>query len=196
MKRGKREMRRNYKGRTALVALVLIFCCTVGGTLAWLATSTEDVVNTFTPGEVDSEVHEVLDGSTKRNVQIENTGNVDAYIRAAIVVNWVAADGTIYGEAPVRGTDYTLQTDSYWFQDADGYYYYPNKVGAKQLTSEEHYLIKSCTPVANEAPDGCNLQVTILADAIQADGVSNGKPVVETVWTNIKVNANGTLTVF
>jgi len=182
MKRGKREMRRNYKGRTALVALVLIFCCTVGGTLAWLATSTEDVVNTFTPGEVDSEVHEEFEGSTKKNVQIENTGNVDAYIRAAIVVNWVAADGTIYGEAPVRDTDYTLETDRYWLQDADGYYYYPDKVGAKQLTAEEHYLIKSCTPGADKAPDGCNLQVTILADAIQADGVSNGKPVVETVW--------------
>lgn len=197
MKRGKREMRRNYKGRAALVALVLIFCCTVGGTLAWLATSTEDVVNTFTPGEVDSEVHEVLDGSTKRNVQIKNTGNVDAYIRAAIVVNWADEEGNVYGTTPAEN-DYTMTmtlklSDTGWQEGNDGYYYYANRVKPGAKTSE---LIKSCSPVEGKAPAGYNLQVTILADAIQADGVDGrSTPAVETVWTNVKVKSDGTLTV-
>lgn len=199
MKRGKRELpsKRNYKGKTALVALVLIFCCTVGGTLAWLVAATGPVENTFTPAHVTCQVNETFKDGTKSDVKIQNTGNIDAYIRAAIVVNWADKDGNVYGTTPAEN-DYTMTmtlklSDTGWQEGNDGYYYYANRVKPGAKTSE---LIKSCSPVEGKAPAGYNLQVTILADAIQADGVDGrSTPAVETVWTNVKVKSDGTLTV-
>lgn len=42
----------------ALVALVMIFGCVVGGTLAWLVDKTETVTNTFTIGDINIELWE------------------------------------------------------------------------------------------------------------------------------------------
>lgn len=48
-----------------LLALVLLVGCVVGGTVAWLMTKTDPVVNTFTVGKVDITLKEhVLDVST------------------------------------------------------------------------------------------------------------------------------------
>lgn len=184
MKRGKREMcgGRARKGKIALVALALVFCCAAVGTLAWLVAVTGPVVNTFKPTQVSSYVDEVTNGTTKKDVRIQNTGNIDAYIRAAIVVNWADKDGNVYGTTPAEN-DYTMTlnlSDTGWQKGSDGYYYYANRVKPGEETS---VLINSCVPADNQAPAGYNLQVTILADAIQADGVDGGnKPAVETVW--------------
>ncbi|MBR4479525.1 MAG: hypothetical protein IKO88_05920 [Bacteroidales bacterium] len=74
--------------------------------------TTQEVIDSVTgdTAEVDSYY-----GSTKTNVTITNTGNTDAYIRAAIIGQWLDADGN-----PVFGfTDYTHEialVDS-WYQD-------------------------------------------------------------------------------
>ena len=36
-----------------LVAIILVLCCTIGGTLAWLVDTTNPVTNTFTVGKVE-----------------------------------------------------------------------------------------------------------------------------------------------
>ena len=41
------------KAIVAVVALVLVLCCAMGGTLAWLKTETTPVVNTFTYGDIN-----------------------------------------------------------------------------------------------------------------------------------------------
>jgi predicted ribosomally synthesized peptide with SipW-like signal peptide len=41
-----------------ILATVLVCCCVVGGTLAWLMDSTETITNTFTVGNVDIELKE------------------------------------------------------------------------------------------------------------------------------------------
>ena len=92
-------------------------------------------------------------GSTKQNVVITNTGNCDAFIRAAIIGQWRDQDGN-----PVFGfTDYThgVQLVDSWYEDvivnktniqgeftglpgtnwvlgSDGYYYYTEAVPAGQ----------------------------------------------------------------
>ena len=74
--------------------------------------TTQEVIDSVTgdTAEVDSYY-----GSTKTNVTITNTGNTDAYIRAAIIGQWLDTDGN-----PVFGfTDYTHEialVDS-WYQD-------------------------------------------------------------------------------
>lgn len=197
MKYGKREMRRNYnrKGLTALVAAVLLFCCTVGGTLAWLATNTKPVVNTFTPAKIETTIEEP-EGKTKTNVTIKNAdASIDAYIRATIVINWVDGEGNIYGIPPVKGTHYTEDLNvgegKDWFEE-DGIYYHRAKVAAGASTAA---LINEIKPL-KEGPGGYYFQVTILTEAIQADGEvkvgDTAVPAVETVWP-VKVD-DGKLT--
>jgi predicted ribosomally synthesized peptide with SipW-like signal peptide len=41
-----------------VIALVLVLCCAIGGTLAWLTDKTEPVVNTFTVGDVNIDLTE------------------------------------------------------------------------------------------------------------------------------------------
>lgn len=52
--------RRNVSNKTVaiLLALVLAIGCAVGGTLAWLISQTESVVNTFTYGDIDIDLTE------------------------------------------------------------------------------------------------------------------------------------------
>lgn len=183
---GKRVMKT--KKPVALVALLLLLCCTVAGTLAYLVDSTDPVTNTFTPAHVSTAVKETFKDGVKSDVKIQNTGDIDAYIRAAVIINWADANGNVYGGGtPAASTkevtgDYTISynTDGSWKQIGD-YWYYTKPVAADSLT--EKALIESCAPVAGKAPEGYDLQVTILADGIQADGVgSNGKTPMEDAW--------------
>ena len=76
-----------------LVALVMILTAAIGGTIAYIVTSTSAVENTFTPAEVKTEINETFDGTVKSDVSVANTGEVAAYIRAAIVVSWKTTTG-------------------------------------------------------------------------------------------------------
>lgn len=49
------------KGWLSVVALVLVLCCAVGGTLAWLTDKTDPVTNTFTVGDIDIDLTESED---------------------------------------------------------------------------------------------------------------------------------------
>ena len=190
---GKRVMKT--KKPVALVALLVLLCCTVVGTLAYLVDSTDPVTNTFTPASVSTEVNEDFDGITKRNVTIKNTGNIDAYIRAAVIVNWANDAGEISG-TPVTNADYsiTYNTDANgdWFVGSDGYYYCKTSVKSEKQDAKDCWtpvLIESCTQKGT-APEGFHLQVTILADGIQSEPTST----VASVWTAIQVDTNGNLT--
>lgn len=171
MKKGMHQIPRNKKTLTAFVALVLILCCAVGGTVAWLTTATSPVTNTFTPAHVTTYVEETFNGTQKSNVKVENTGNIDAYIRAAIVFNWVNEAGQVYGQ-PVQASDYEIDLNigtggTQWTKGSDGFYYYNSIVAPGGKTGD---LITSLTRVGNP-PDGYDLQVIILADGIQAKGI-------------------------
>lgn len=178
---GKRVMKT--KQPVALVALLVLLCCTVAGTLAYLVTNTNSVTNTFTPAKVETEVTESFedkDGTlTKSNVQIKNNGNIDAYIRAAIIINWADKQGNI-SATPVNDSDYEMTLGSGWVKIGD--YYYCKTTTAHGASTAP--LIISCAKTPSAAvPDGYDLQVTILADGIQADGVgSNGKTPMEDAW--------------
>lgn len=153
-----------------LASIAVMLVGIIGGTLAYLTTSSGSVVNTFTPGNVDIEVDEPGwndGGSVKSNVSIKNVGNVDAKIRAMIVVTW-QKDGVIYPEAPVAGVDYEIKdlTGADWTQVGAWYEYGPT-VAPNNATT---YLFTSCTPVAENTPKGYHLVVDVIAEAIQAEG--------------------------
>jgi hypothetical protein len=101
--KGKRRM-------VAALALALILICTVGGTLAYVFTHSNSVENTFTPSHVATKVVETFDKAIKSDVKIQNIGDTDAYIRAAIVVTWKNEETkAVYAKKPVEGTDYSIE---------------------------------------------------------------------------------------
>lgn len=194
---GKRVLKTNRKAPVALVAILVLLCCAVAGTVAFLVTKTDSVVNTFTPSKVTTYVEEEFNGQTKSNVKIQNTGDIDAYIRVAVIVNWADDKGNVSG-TPVKDSDYVMDlnidtgttTNAPWFKGSDGYYYCKTAVKSVKQDTKDCYtpvLIKSCIKATGaQAPAGYDLQVTILADGIQ----SKPDKVVKEVWKVVEVNDN------
>ena len=56
------------KNTAVLLALILLLGLGVGGTVAYLATSTTEIVNTFTPADGKIDTEEELDSKVKKNV--------------------------------------------------------------------------------------------------------------------------------
>lgn len=196
-----------------LVACLSVAALAVGGTIAWL-TGDDSVENTFSPGKVTTTVVEDFDDGVKRDVRIENTGNVDAWIRAKILITWQDENGNVYGQAPVKGTDYKISynTDNQldknedgcnfaagrWTLGGDGFWYWSGRVAPGATTG---FLITECV-LANSsaAPEGYSLCVEVIGSGIQADGTtSDGTPAVVDAWGSEKlavtVNPDGTLSV-
>lgn len=164
----KTTIRRNKKLILLIsIVAILILALTAGTTLAWLKASSGPVVNTFEPARVTSQVEEKTDKGIKSEVRIKNTSNIDAYVRATVVINWVDNDGNVAAQKPVAGTDYTISyaSDTGWWTVDDGYYYYSSAVAPEDMTGT---LISKCEAVAGKAPEGYSLSVEIIADAIQS----------------------------
>lgn len=163
-------LRKSGKAVTLMASLLVVLGLAVGGTVALLFDITEPVENNFTPAKVTTIVDENFVNGVKSNVKIRNTGDTEAWIRAAVVVTWQDAQGNVLGEAPKAGTDYTIvwnvdKTGTNWVTGNDGFYYYTDAVAAGAATGE---LITSCKPVKDKTPDGYNLCVEILGSGIQS----------------------------
>ena len=98
-----------------VLVCVLVFGIAVGGTLAWLVTKTNPVVNTFTVGDINIKLEETTNDfkmvpgvdiskdpeiTVKGNseacwlfVEIDESTNVDDFIVYSVATGWTALDG-------------------------------------------------------------------------------------------------------
>ena len=185
-------MKRIFNGsggrKTALIlSLCLIFALAVGTTLALLKASTAPVENTFTAAKSGTDIVEELDGNQKKSIVVKNTGTAVSYVRVKLVMNWVSGDGkTISGE-PVN-IDVTYDTTK-WFEQ-DGIYYYTKPVGPVDAKPNNVTTNLLQTPITQDAaPEGYHLEVTVLAESIQAAPSA----AVQQSW-GVGVDSNGYLT--
>ena len=113
---------------TSVAVAALLLFCVVGGTIAWLKTQTDAVVNTFTAGDIDITLTEtdreykMVPGTTIAKdpkvtveadsedcwlfVKVDKTDNFDSFMTYAIADGWEALsgeDGVYYRE--VKTTD-------------------------------------------------------------------------------------------
>ncbi len=178
-------MKRIFNGsggrKTALIlSLCLIFALAVGTTFALLKANTEPVTNTFTAAKSGTDIVEELDGNQKKSIAVKNTGTAVSYVRVKLVMNWVDESGNVSAE-PVNITP-SITAD--WFEQ-DGIYYYKMPVAANGETTN---LLQ--TPITQgTAPEGYHLEVTVLAESIQA---APSKAVTDS-W-GVGVDSNGYLT--
>ena len=149
-------------GRKAalILSLCLIFALAVGTTLALLTANTDPVTNTFTAAKSKITIEEKTDNGSKSEIYVKNEGTATSYVRVKLVCNWVDKDGNV-SATPVPAPTIT---NSDWFEK-DGIYYY------------------------TKAPEGCRLEVTVLAESIQA---APSKAVTDS-W-GVRVDNNGYLT--
>ena len=157
--------------------------------LKFIAVKTASVENQFESAYVTCRVMIGDEVNNANAIMVQNTSNVDAYIRASIVVNWMDEDGNVRGIAPVKaidenGGDYAFTINhTAWEQDANtGFYYYKTEVKPNDTTAE---LLSNITVNGNK-PDGYELSVEVIAEAIQADGVTDDTqtPAGQDAWFN------------
>lgn len=164
----KRRRLRWSKQFAVLACVAVLLTGFVGSSLAWLMDSTEKVENKFIPGDVTPEVTEGFNGNVKSDVKIQNTGNVDAYIRAKLVFTWQNKAGEVLGVAPTSD-DYTISwTKEGWVNGPGGYYYYTTPVVPGGSTK---VLATGIMQVSPNPADGYTLHVEVLAESIQSEPV-------------------------
>ena len=165
-------------GRKAalILSLCLIFALAVGTTLAYLKANTSPVTNTFKAATSEIKIDENVKNGEKSSIQVVNTGTAVSYVRVKLVCNWVDKDGNV-SATPVPAPTIT---NSDWFEK-DGIYYYKMPVA---LNGETSNLLKDHPITQGEAPDGCHLEVTVLAESIQAAPSTD----VEGAWADKVVN--------
>lgn len=117
------------KTTIAIVALVLISCFVIGGTLAWLNDETDTLVNTFTYGDINITLAETTGTEYKMIpgvdiskdpkvtvksgseacwlfVKVEKSANFDTYMTYEMDAKWTALDATNHpGVYYYNGTD-------------------------------------------------------------------------------------------
>lgn len=193
MYKGKHEAQ--HSGKTArkgrltamIVSVVLILALAIGGTIAWMSTKTDSVVNTFNPSRVTCEVKEGFDGKVKTDVNVQNTGDIPAFIRVKLVAYRTNDQGQhIGGTAPLPA--FTLGTG--WVKCGDYYYYTcPVAPGATPAYSlaEVIKLTENYTDV-----DGGHQSIDVIAEAIQA----GPEAAVKAAWgAGFSIDTNGNLVV-
>jgi len=186
-----RRRRRGKKSQALMVSLIMFLCLAVGGTFALLLTQSESISNAFLPGEVTTYVQETVSDNAKTSVKIENTGNIDAWIRVAVVATWKNGNN-VYSVKPVAGTDYTFELGADWIKGNDGFYYYSQPVAPDAFTGEllaQNIAVINSETNSEANGEGFYLNVEILGSGIQSKPAST----FNSVWgENAGITANDT----
>lgn len=163
----KRSRRKNVSNRKmiAMFCIMLILSFAVGGTLAYIAVATPGVENQFEVAMVSCKVN-----ANGKTFSVTNTGNVDAYIRADVVVNWMDENGDVIGIAPKQQSDYTMTIGEGWELAGDGFYYYDNRVAPANSDNDTTSALVTSIALNAVPPTGYELSIEVVAEAIQADG--------------------------
>lgn len=167
-KHPKRRKKANKRIGILILSLLLI-AAAIGGTMAYLTAETPKVVNTFTPAEVTTDIDEDFDGTAKTRIEVENTGDIAAYIRVKLVTYRVNEAGNpIGGAAEIPA--FALGTN---WKEYEGYYYYtlpvdPNGSTLDLIADGSEITLKDYSTDSND-PDGGKQVIEVMAEAIQSE---------------------------
>ena len=162
----------------ASLAISLLLCGTV---LAYMFKQTEYKDNEFTPANVSCKVVEKFDGTQKTSIQVQNTGNIYAYLRVRLVSYWVDADGNIVAKPSAMPE---INMAAGWIKGANNTYYHTKPVSPAAYTGS---LLSS--PINLEKDENGYLQVIeVFAEAIQSKPYN----AVINSW-KVSMDANGNI---
>lgn len=153
------------KRNLIIISSIILVATTIATTIAFISKD-NTIDNDFLLGTVSTAVDETFTNNVKEDVSIENTGNVDAYIRAFILISYKDANGVILTDTPAANTDYsmTMSNSTNWlYSSTDGFYYYKLPVAPNNNTD---ILIDECREL--QSHNGKILSVDIITQSIQA----------------------------
>lgn len=169
MYQGKRFAPKGGRRTTAVIlSILLVLALAVGGTVAYIIAQSDEITNIFSPSQVLCQVIDHDDGT----FTVKNAGDVEAYLRAAVVVNWESAENEAYWQNPA----FTVSGDG-WNLGTDGYYYYSAPVPADTAAPVPITVTVTAGQTAPET--GYTVTVQVLGEAIQsepAEAVQNAWP--------------------
>ena len=156
----------------AIWILLLLLVLMSGAVVGLMFRETQKLNNQFDLAKVECVVHEKLDdgttatkdtqyADTKTSIQVENTGNIDAYIRLRFVSYWVNSEGKIVAR-PSQMPEISIFGD--WVAGSDGTYYHRQPVKPGEMT-EELLAAKISLEISEE---GYYQVLEVFADAIQS----------------------------
>ena len=168
-KHPKRRKKANKRIGILILSLLLIAAAAIGGTMAYLTAETPQVVNTFTPAEVTTDIDEDFDGYVKKEVNVVNKGDIAAYIRVKLVTYRVNEAGSPIGGAAAI-PEFDLGPN--WVKH-DGYYYYtlpvdPNESTLDLIADGDQIVLEDYSDDPND-PDGGKQVIEVMAEAIQSE---------------------------
>ena len=179
--------RRSVGSRTlvALLAVVLVVGCVVGGTVAWLIDTSDEVVNTFTYGNINIDLNEtttdykIVPGATIDKdpkvtvlansedcylfVKVEAGANWPSYLHYSIAAGWTQGKGTDGIPTNVYYREVSNSTS------AQEFYVLAGTTGhANGIVTVDNTLNKDTVDQAIK--DGFQPTLTFTAYAVQKDG--------------------------
>lgn len=147
-----------------LVACILMSVATFGGTLAYILTNTTPLTNKFVPAQISCEILEDFsNGTVKKDVCVQNTGDAPAYIRVKLLPYWYDKENDTIVAKSSWSPSFTPGQG--WILGNDGYYYYTSPVSPGECTS---VLISSLT-LAQDDISLARQVLEIIASCIQAE---------------------------
>jgi predicted ribosomally synthesized peptide with SipW-like signal peptide len=187
-----------------ILATVLVCCCAVGGTLAWLMDKTDTVTNTFTVGDIEIELAEttgefykMIPGNTIAKdpkvsvlaeseacwlfVQVTKSANFDTYLTYGVRNGWneLADDGD--GNALT-----TVYYRTVTAEDAkNGISYYLLEQGTDTYANGYVTVKSDVTAAQLETAETTQPTLAFTAYAVQKDNVADAAA----AW-NIAINAS------
>lgn len=178
-------MRGHRKNILLVLAVVLVLAISVGGTMAYLATRTEDRGNPFAFPTAGVSIEENFDGWNIKEVQVRNDSPVPGVVRVMLVPrvenaegNYVSVNLGTMGEPQdnkiVMG-DFTLELAANWADNwfyQDGFFYYRRVLeqgGVSEKLLQKVSLTQD-TPEIQEKYKDLQVKIDVQADLLQAEG--------------------------
>lgn len=183
----------------AMLALVLVIGCAVGGTVAWLTAQTDSVVNTFTYGDINIDLKETTGNDYKIIPGVDIEKDPKVIVKANSEACWLFVKVEEGGTFVDNNVTYSIADG--WMQDNDtkipANVYYRKVDAVEDDTS--FYVLKGNT----EYPNGVvtvsedltkdkikdikdKPTLTFTAYAVQQDGIADAAA----AWAKVNLTTN------
>ena len=174
----------------AMLALVLVIGCAVGGTVAWLTAQTDSVVNTFTYGDINLDLKETTGKDYKIIPGVDIEKDPKVIVKANSEACWLFVKVKKEGTFVTNKVTYFIADDWKKLNGTENVYY--REVDAA-TTDLEFNVLKNNKVTVSEKLTKAEVKnitaenqpkLTFTAYAVQKEGITDAA----TAWT--KVNPN------
>ncbi len=173
------------KAFAAVLALVLVLGCALGGTVAWLVAKSDPVVNTFTYGDININLEETTGSSYKIIPGVDIAKDPKVTVKANSEACWLFVKVDEVGTFVADKVTYSVADGWTALTGQPGVYY--REVGAVTADTDFYVLKDNVVKVSDtltkedikDIPTGPTL--TFTAYAVQKDGIADAA----TAWSKI-----------